>query len=348
MNSYVFVPYRLSDEIALSNKIIMAPMTRRRADVQGCQPEEMVRYYARRADAGLIVTEGTLISADAIGYGNVPGIYTDKHIQSWRRVTDAVHAKGGKIFVQLWHCGRVSHPIFHEGRLPVSASATHMTGPLGNSGYDCGTARAATIDEIKGLIEDFAQASEHAMQAGFDGVEIHGANGYLIDQFLHCCTNQRDDAYGGSPENQARFAIEVVQACCDRIGSGRVGLRLSPGGHFSQITSDPKDAAVFQALLQALVPLDIAYVHTGAFDDSVVYPELAHLTMTQFLRRHYPGTVITCGGYDLAAAETWLAQHSRNLIALGRPFIANPDLIARIKSKQDWQSYDPALLQAIT
>lgn len=326
----------------------MAPMTRRRADVQGCQPEEMVRYYARRAEAGLIVTEGTLISADAIGYGNVPGIYTDEHIQSWRRVTDAVHAKGGKIFVQLWHCGRVSHPIFHEGRLPVSASATYMTGPLGNSGYDCGPARAATIDEITGLIEDFAQAAEHAMQAGFDGVEIHGANGYLIDQFLHCCTNQRSDAYGGSPENQARFAIEVVQACCDRIGSGRVGLRLSPGGHFSQIVTDPQDAAVFQTLLQALVPLDIAYVHTGAFDDSVVYPELAHLTMTQFLRRYYSGTVIACGGYDLAAAQTWLAQHPRNLIALGRPFIANPDLIVRIQNKQDWKSYDPVLLQAIT
>ena len=239
ISSPLLSPVQLTPAITLKNKVVMAPMTRRFADDEGCPSSSMSDYYAKRANAGLIITEGTLISEDAIGYGNIPGIYNEKQILAWKNVTAKVHAAGGVIFVQLWHCGRVSHPSLHKGNLPISSSGTTLDAPLGNSGLKSGESRAATEKEISGLINDYANAAKNAILAGFDGVEIHGANGYLVDQFLHYCTNKRKDDWGYTPENMSRFCLEVIKACVEKIGKERVGIRLSPGGHMSGIVNDP-------------------------------------------------------------------------------------------------------------
>lgn len=325
----------------------MAPMTRRRAEENYTPAEVMAAYYAKRADAGLIVTEGTIISQDAIGYGNVPGIFTHAHIERWKKITDAVHQKGGVIFLQLWHCGRVSHPDFHEGRLPISPSAIATNMPLGKSGYTCNLSRAATKDEIAALINDYATAARNAMKANFDGVELHGANGYLIDQFLHYCSNQRDDEYGTTPENMARFCFEVVKACGTEIGFERVGLRLSPGGYINEIVTDERDQQVFQVLLKQLEKLNIAYIHTGTFDDSVIYEKLSKNTATSFLRQNYKKVVIASGSYDFLSAENAIEKNLFDLVALGRPFIANPDLIMRLKQNMPLNKYDPDMLNEL-
>lgn len=348
MTSPLLLPYKLSSKIEIKNRIVMAPMTRRRADEAYNPTEIMATYYAKRADAGLIITEGTIISKDAIGYGNVPGIFTDSHIESWKKITEAVHKNGGTIFLQLWHCGRVSHPSLHEGKLPISASATIMSTPLGNSGLTCGTSRAATKNEISDLINDYATAAQNAIKANFDGVELHGANGYLIDQFLHFCSNHRDDEYGATPENMARFCIEIVNACGETIGFERVGLRLSPGGHMNEIITEERDQLVFQCLLQQLEKLNIAYIHTGTFDDSITYNALANKTATEFLREHYKKVVIASGSYNFSSAEHGIANNLFDLIALGRPFIANPDLIKRLNQNMSLSEYNPKMLQELT
>ncbi|MHB1949674.1 MAG: alkene reductase [Gammaproteobacteria bacterium] len=347
MISTLLSPFKLSAKIELNNRIIMAPMTRRRALENYCPSEEMAEYYAKRADAGLIVTEGTLISEDAIGYGNVPGIFTEEQINSWKKITAAVHQRGGVIFLQLWHCGRVSHPVFHDGRLPISPSAIAMNIPLGGSGYVCHSSRAATKDEIAGLVNDYANAARNAIEANFDGIELHAANGYLIDQFLHYCSNQRNDEYGATPENMARFCFEVVKACGDEIGFERVGLRLSPGGHLNEIITDERDQLVYQVLLNQLEPLNIAYIHTGTFDDSIIYQALSNRTATSFLRQHYKKIVIASGSYDFASAENGITKNLFDLIALGRPFIANPDLISRLKQNIPLNKYDPEMLKEL-
>jgi N-ethylmaleimide reductase len=340
--------FPLNQLFTLKNKIVMAPMTRAKADVNLVPTQDMVDYYARRADAGLIITEGTAIQSDALGYSYVPGIFTQDQIEQWRRVTDAVHRRDGVIFLQLWHVGRVSHPDFLNGALPISPSATEMTGHIPRSnGLMFGQSRAAILSEIKALINDYAEAAVNAMNAGFDGVEIHGANGYLIDQFLHYDTNQRVDGYGGSLENRVRFALEVVKACGDRIGYERVGLRLSPGAYLNQIVGDIRDADVFKYLLEQLNPLQLAYVHTGNFDDAIKFPELGELTMTAFIRTHYQGTVIASGGYTIDNAHQGLANSDFDLIAIGRPFIANPDLIERIRHGHEMKSYDVSMLNTL-
>ncbi len=227
----LLTPYSLNDSIKLKNRIIMAPMTRNMAFDDLSPTPYMAHYYARRASTGLIITEGTIIRKDSQGYSHVPGIFTQSHIDSWRGVTDRVHAEGGKIFSQIWHMGRVNHPHFLNGDLPLGPSATEMSGPVRRSkGLSYGKSRALKLNEISNLVYDFAIAAKNAMAAGFDGIEIHAANGYLIDQFLHYHTNHREDEYGKTPENMARFALEVVNACGDAIGFEKIGLRLSPGG----------------------------------------------------------------------------------------------------------------------
>lgn len=323
----------------------MAPLTRRRADEEYNPTDIMIDYYAKRADAGLIITEGTIISKDAIGYGNVPGIFKDSHIENWKKITNAVHQNGGAIFLQLWHCGRVSHPILHQGRLPISSSVTTMNIPLGNSGLRCGTSRAATKNEISSLINDFAIAAQNAIKANFDGIEIHGANGYLIDQFLHFCCNNRDDEYGGTPENMAQFCIEIINACGEAIGFERVGLRLSPGGHLNEIVTEEQDQHVFKYLLQELEKLNIAYIHTGSFDDSIIYKALSNKTPTEFLRSHYKKIIIASGGYNFSSAEQGINNNLFDLIAFGRSFIANPDLVERLKQNKSLNEYNPEMLK---
>jgi len=341
-------PFQLNSEIRLKNRIVMAPMTRNMANNDLSPTQDMATYYQRRANAGLIITEGTIIRPDGRGYSNVPAIYTKEHIRGWQKVTDAVHSRAGHIFLQIWHVGRVSHPYYLDGELPVSASATTMTGKLRRSeDLSYGKTRQLELSEMPALITSFATAAANAINAGFDGVEIHGANGYLIDQFLHYHTNQRTDKYGTSPENMARFALEVVKACGERIGYQRVGIRLSPGGYLNEIIGDPRDAEVFAYLLEQLNQLPIAYVHTGNFDDTVKFPELGDKTMTQFIRQHYHGTLIACGGYNPAEVATNLSESDYDLVAIGRPFIANPDLIEKLQKNESIRSYEANMLETL-
>ncbi len=347
MESKLLVPYQLSSTIKIKNRIVMAPMTRRMAMLDHTPIEGMVSYYMKRADAGLIITEGTIISSDAIGYGNVPGIFTNKQIEAWKKITDAVHQREGKIFLQLWHCGRVSHPHFHKGLAPISASATIMNTPLGRSGFMCGESRTATVGEIEKIIDEYAIATKNAAIANFDGVEVHGANGYLVDQFLHYCSNRREDDYGASPENMARFCLEVVHACGEVIGFDQVGLRLSPAGHMSEIITEERDQTVFKYLLHELEKKSIAYVHTGIFDDSIVYPALGGETATGFLRQNYKHNLIASGGYNFKSAEHGIDTGSFDLIAIGRPFIANPDLIKKLEAGAPLEEYMANMLERL-
>lgn len=338
-------PYQLNTKLQLKNKIVMAPMTRNIAHDDLSPTSAMAEYYARRADAGLIITEGTIIRPDARGYSNVPGIFTQAHIDGWRQVTDAVHKNNGHIFLQIWHVGRVSHPHFLNGELPISASETIMKERVKRSdNLTHGKSRAVTLDEIKGLIESYAAAAKNAIKAGFDGIEIHGANGYLIDQFLHYHTNHRTDEYGATPKNMARFALEIVKACGDAIGYEKVGIRLSPGAYLNEIVGDPRDAAVFQYLLEQLSQLNIAYVHTGNFDDKVKFKELNDQTMTGFMRAHYKGTLIASGSYGFNDAQENIKANHFDLVAIGRPFIANPNLINCLQKNEALVPYEPSML----
>ena len=336
---------KLNNELTLKNRIVMAPMTRVRADDDFTPTQQMVEYYARRADAGLIITEGTIVHQNGRGYNNVPGIFNEKHVAGWKKVTDAVNDNNGLIFQQLWHVGRVSHPNFLNGELPISAAATTMKGHVSRSdGLTHGDAKEASIDEIKTLINNFKKSAWHAMSAGFDGVEIHGANGYLIDQFLHVDTNKRADEYGGSPENRARFALDIVNAIGNEIDFEKVGIRLSPGGYLNEINGHEKDAETFKYLLQQLNKLNLAYVHVGNFDDSVKFPELNNLTMSEFIRQYYKGRLIAAGSYTLDTALEGMANNKFDLVAMGRPFIANPDLIQKFQESEEINEYHGDML----
>ena len=349
MNTEIlFEKYPLNKLLHLKNKIVMAPMTRAKASTDFTPTLEMADYYARRAEAGLIITEGTVINAEALGCRYVPGIFNENQISHWKKVTDKVHQNNGLIFLQIWHVGRVSHPDFLGGKLPIGPSASVMTGAVYRSpGLTYGSSRAATVTEIKQLIDVYAAAAHNAIQANFDGVEIHGANGYLIDQFLHHHTNQRDDDYGGSAENMARFALDVVKACGETIGYERVGIRLSPGAYLNQIVGDPHDAAVFQSLLKSLNQHPIAYVHTGNFNDTQTFAELNQMTMSKFMRSHYQNTLIGCGSYTAETAVKSILDKTFDLIAFGRSFIANPNLIEVLRNQGELQPYDNRLLDIL-
>jgi N-ethylmaleimide reductase len=341
-------PFKLNQTITLNNRIVMAPMTRNMADDEFIPTKDMAAYYAKRSDAGLIVSEGTIIRPDGRGYSNTPGIFNQKHIEGWLRVSDEVHEKGGKIFCQIWHVGRVSHPHFLAGQLPIGPSQTTMSGRIrrANNLY-YGTNRELSLPELKGLIESFANASMNAIKAGFDGVEIHAANGYLVDQFLHHSTNLREDEYGGDVANMARFALEVIDACINAIGDDRVGIRLSPAAYLNEIAEDKKDAAVFKYLLSQLNDKAIAYVHTGNFDDTQIFSSLENQSMTQFIRKHFRGNLIACGGYSFDDAKTAMKNHEFDLVAIGRRFIANPDLIFRLKSGLELNEYSLSMLNTL-
>lgn len=344
----LFTSYQINMTLQLKNRIIMAPMTRNFAADDLSPTSAMADYYARRAAAGLIVTEGTIIRSDGTCCSHAPGIFSQQQVEGWKRVTEKVHQQNGHIFCQIWHVGRVSHPHFLNGKLPLAPSATKMSGRVYRSeGLHHGPSREATLKEIANLIESYAQAAENAIAAGFDGVEIHGANGYLIDQFLHYHTNLRQDAYGGSPENMARFATEVIHACGKIIGYERTALRLSPGAYLNEMVGDTRDAAVFQILLEQLNPLHLAYIHTGNFDDKTVFETLHHQTMTQFMRGHYQGTLVASGGYQFHEAAQGITNKQFDLIAIGRPFIANPNLIERLKNDQEIVGYNADMLKTL-
>ena len=309
----------------------MAPLTRCRAEAHNVPGDLSVEYYRQRAAAGLIISEATSISPAGFGYPNTPGIFSEAQVTGWRKITDAVHAVGGRIFLQLWHVGRISHPVFQpEGGLPVAPSAIPPAGQVftGSAMADYVTPRALETDEIPGIIAEYAHGAQNAKLAGFDGVEIHNANGYLLDQFLRDGTNQRTDNYGGSLQNRARLTLEVAQAVVDVWGSDRVGIRLSPGGVFNDMRdSDP--LATFGYVLRELTPLRLAYAHVTR----VTAQDVAHGAVEgvgpRELRPFYPGTIVSAGGFTYETGNQALAEGWADAIAFGVPFLANPDLPAR-------------------
>jgi N-ethylmaleimide reductase len=330
-DSILFSPFRLGS-LELNNRIVMAPLTRNRATHGTDAPNDLnVEYYRQRASAGLIVTEATQISQQGQGYVWTPGIYSAAQVEGWRKVTTAVHEAGGKIFIQLWHVGRISHVSLQpNGAAPVSSSAIRAnTKTFVESGFvDVSEPQALSIDEIAGVVRDYATAAENAKQAGFDGVEIHGANGYLIDQFLKDGVNKRTDMYGGSIENRVRFALEVTDAILGIWDSNRVGMRISPVSPFNEATdSDP--AKIFFPLVKALSRRGLAYLHviegaTGGPRDAVPFDYTG-------LRKTFSGAYMANNGYTRDMAIEALAEKRVDLIAFGKPFISNPDLVERLR-----------------
>ncbi|CAN7410890.1 alkene reductase [Pseudomonas sp. GL-B-26] len=321
--------------LPLKNHMIMAPLTRSRAGEGDAPTPTVVEYYRQRAGAGLIITEGSQVSAQGKGYMRTPGIFTTEQIAGWKEVTDAVHAEGGRIFLQLWHVGRLSHPLVQiDSERPVAPSAIKADGeiytPEGLKPYEL--PRALDLDEIPGVIADFRQGAENAKRAGFDGVEIHGANGYLIDQFLRDGTNTRNDAYGGSIENRARFLKEVVESVIEVFGASRVGVRLSPiFNYFSMSDSTPQ--ATFNYAAKMLSRYGLAYIHVvelgeGQFD----FVEL---------KRRFGSTYIANGGYDAERAGTAISLGDADLVSFGTAFLANPDLVERFKHGRSLNEADP-------
>jgi 2,4-dienoyl-CoA reductase-like NADH-dependent reductase (Old Yellow Enzyme family) len=343
MTDNLFQPYRLNDTISLNNRILMAPLTRCMATDELVPTQQMADYYAKRAQAGLIISEAVNIRPDAIGYGNSPGLYTPEQIQGWKSVTKSVHDKDGKIFAQLWHTGRVAHSFFFGGT-PIAPSAIGLQGQVPrNRELSYETPKEATQQDIKQLIEDYAQAAANAIEAGFDGVEIHGANGYLIDQFLHHDSNRRQDEYGQSPENMARFPLAVVDAICARIGNDRTALRISPGAYFN-IETDAKDRLVFDYLLPQLEKRQLAFLHLGIFDDSLTFDYLGGQA-SAYIRQNYQQTFVNVGSYNATTASQAISEDKFDLIAIGRAFIANPDYVERVKAGKPVVEYHTDMLK---
>jgi N-ethylmaleimide reductase len=326
---HLFAPATLG-RLALPQRFVMAPMTRNRALPSLAPAPQAAVYYAQRASAGLIITEATQVSDSAAGYVFTPGIHTPEQIAGWRTVTEAVHAAGGRIVMQLWHTGRISHPVMRpDGSTPVSASAIAAEGELityeGRKPFP--VPRPLEVAEIRRIVGDFAQAASNAIAAGFDGVEIHAANGYLLDQFLRDGSNRRTDAYGGSIEKRARFLLDVVDATAAAIGADRVGVRLSPSSPFNSMhDSDP--VALTQYVAAALAAREVMYLHileTPSGDPAAPRP------LTSVAREVFTGPLIANAGYTADAAEAVLARGDADLVAFGVPFLATPDFVERTR-----------------
>lgn len=338
----LFTPIKIGD-LTLKNRMVMAPLTRNRATPGDLAPNEMnVEYYRQRTSAGLIICEGSQIADDALGYPLTPGIHSPKQVAGWKKVTDAVHAEGGLIFMQLWHCGRVSHSSMLPGQMrPLAPSAIKPAGEVftyeGMKPYE--TPQAIATEAIPGIIEQYRHAARCAIEAGFDGVEIHGANGYLLDQFLRDGSNQRDDQYGGSIENRARLLMEVTAAVCEIWDPQRVGVRLSPLQPFNDLyDSDPQ--ATFSYTVKALNRFNLGYLHItemGADNPGAAGPEFD----ISSLRPLWDGIYMTNFNYDKQTANQALAAGQADLIAFGRLFIANPDLPHRFAENAELNTPDP-------
>lgn len=315
----------------LPNRIIMAPLTRGRAGPSRIPNDLMAEYYAQRASAGLIISEATAISRMGYGWYGAPALYTDAHLQGWKNVTHAVHAAGGRIVLQLWHMGRVSHPDVLDGDTPLAPSAIRAQSgqastPTGRK--DFVTPRAMTLDEITTTIDDYARGARMAIEAGFDGVEIHGAHGYLIDQFIRDGSNHRHDDYGGSLENRLRFPLAVVAAVVAAIGANKTGIRISPTqAHNDMHDSDPR--TTFGTLVARLHDFNLAFLHIREDVPTTKDAESGYLT--PYLRTLYKGPVMVNGGYSRDLALEAVASGMADAVAFGRPFISNPDLVQRLK-----------------
>ncbi|MDP2315896.1 MAG: alkene reductase [Pseudomonadota bacterium] len=319
----LLTPFDLAG-IELRNRIVLAPMTRSRAGAGNVVTELTATYYAQRASAGLLITEATQVAPEGQGYVATPGIYSPEQEAGWRQVVEAVHAVGGVIYAQLWHVGRVSHTSFQPGgKAPVSASGIGLTGLTWTSEGQVpfSTPRALETDEIRGVVSQYVQGARVALAAGFDGVEIHGANGYLIDQFLRDGTNHRTDAYGGSIPNRLRFLLEVVDGVTRVFPASRVGVRLSPGGAFNEMADSDPDA-LFGAAAEALSIRNLGYLH-------VIDPAASPKRFTPLLRARFKGAYIVNGGFDAETGNAAIASGEADLVAYGVPFLANPDLPRR-------------------
>jgi N-ethylmaleimide reductase len=342
MTTHLFSPLKLG-RFSLDHRVAMAPLTRSRAGQPGNIPTSMnVEYYRQRAGAALIVSEATQISQQGQGYAWTPGIYTQEQVEAWRTVSDAVHAEGGRMFLQLWHVGRVSHPLFQpNGGLPVAPSAMPVPGKTfvideeGNGVWgDIPVSQELTLGGIRGIVDDYRRAARNAMSAGMDGVEIHAGNGYLLDQFINSASNRREDAYGGSIENRARLLLEVVEAVCDEVGAENVSVRLTPMGRFMGMGDDTPEAT-FGYIVRSLDKWNLAYLHlvepamVGTVKDENFDPRWD--AIVKQLRGEYHGVLMLAGGYNGVTAEAALASGRADIIAFGRPFIANPDLPSRLR-----------------
>ena len=320
--------------LTLQNHIVMAPMTRNRATTDHDVTPIMATYYAQRASAGLIITEGVAPSPNGNGYARVPGLYTDSQVAGWKNVTDAVHAKGGHIFTQLMHTGRIGHSVnMHEGTELTAPSAIAASGQIytdTDGMLDHPTPRALTTEEVQQTIQEFVKASQNAIDAGFDGVEIHGANGYLVEQFLSPNTNHRTDQYGGSVENRSRFLLETAEAVGRAIGFDRVGVRLSPYGAFNDITAFADADETYQYLAEQLNTIGVVYIHL--VDHQSMGAPAVPAAVVDSVRKVFTKTLILSGGYDADRAEAALESGRANLVAFGRPFVSNPDLVERLET----------------
>lgn len=321
-------------DMNLPNRIVMAPLTRCRASAGRVPNALMAEYYAQRAGAGLILSEATSVSPQGVGYPDTPGIWSDEQVQGWKLVTRAVHAAGGRIFLQLWHVGRVSHPDFLDGELPVAPSAIAPQGHVSllRPQREYVIPRALEISEIPGIVEAYRQGAENAKQAGFDGVEIHGANGYLLDQFLQDSTNKRTDAYGGSIENRARLMLEVTDAAISVWGAGRVGMHLAPRGD-AHTMGDSNPLATFGYVAEQLGKRDIAFIFTReSLGENRIGPEL---------KKRFGGVLIANEGYNRETAQQVLAAGEADAVSFGKTFISNPDLPRRLQLDAPLNPFHP-------
>lgn len=339
MTSKLYTPFTFSD-LTLSNRMVMAPMTRNRANEQLAPHHLNTLYYHQRASAGLIITEASQVSPEGVGYPGTPGIYNEEQVNGWRDITEAVHSEGGHIFIQLWYCGRISHPsLLPDNATPVAPSAIRPEGEAityeGMKAFE--EPRALDISEINDIVAQYKYAAEMARQAGFDGIEVHAANGYLIDQFLRDGSNQREDEYGGSVENRMHFLNQVLDAVCEVWPADRVGVRLTPENSFNSM-SDSSPLEHFSYFIQQLNSRNLAYLHILEGDmmtkqQNINYRELRDL---------YQGRYIANNGYDRARAETSLKNGDADMIAFGVPFLANPDLPARYQHNLSLNEADQA------
>ncbi len=330
IDQIIFTDYQLGPT-ALSNRVVMAPMTRCRA-IDNIPSDLMATYYSQRSGAGLIITEGTAPSADGLGYARIPGIYSDEQVAGWKKVTHEVHEQGGKIFLQIMHCGRVSHPDNMEAGTQIMAPSAIAPADTkmyvdGKGELEIPVPKAMTTEDISQAVDSYRKAARNAIQAGFDGVEIHGANGYLINQFINPGSNQRDDHYGGSIENRTRFVMEVVAAVIEEIGADRTGIRLSPYGVMNDMSIYDEIDETFLYLATQLNRLQLQYIHL-VDHESMGAPAVPE-DIKRKIRVIFNQTLILSGGYDKARANKDLEAGHADLIAIGRPYIANPDLVGR-------------------
>lgn len=334
----LFDPIKIGD-LELTNRIIMAPLTRCRAEPGRVPGELMVEYYRQRADAGLIISEATSVTPMGVGYPDTPGIWSAEQVQGWKKITDAVHARGGKIVLQLWHVGRVSDPIYLDGQLPVAPSAIKPAGHVSlvrpMKGYE--TPRALETEEIAGIIGAYRKGAENAKEAGFDGVEIHGANGYLLDQFLQDSTNLRTDQYGGSLENRARLMLEVTDAVTGVWGAGRVGMHLAPRAD-SHDMGDSNRAETFGYVARELGKRGVAFICTREKEGED--------SLGQQLKQIFGGVYIANERFTGEQANEWLAAGKADAVAFGIPYIANPDLVERLRQNAPLNEPKPELFYA--